>query len=68
MGAELQVLWGNSLPRPSFYPLYTLHRDHIPVFKGYKEGPGKDPSGLHVEKIWWKFGFRVNGLGLKFRV
>ena len=28
------------VPRPSFYPLYTLNRDHIPIFKGYKEGPG----------------------------
>ena len=31
----------NSGPRPSFYPLYTLNRDHIPVFKGDREGPGK---------------------------
>ena len=24
-------------PRPSFYPLYTLNRDRIPIFKGHKE-------------------------------
>ena len=25
-------------PRPSIYPLYTLNKDHIPLFKGYKGG------------------------------
>ena len=31
---------GIQVPRPSFYPLYTRNRDHIPILKGYKEGPG----------------------------
>ena len=28
------------IPSPSFYLLKSLNRDHIPIFTGYKEGPG----------------------------
>ena len=26
---------------PPLYPLYTLNRDHIPIFKGYRKGPDR---------------------------
>ena len=38
----------NPKPRPSLYTLYTLHRDHIPLFNRYKEGPGT--QALHPTK------------------
>ena len=41
----------SSLPRPPFYPLYTLNRDHIPIFKGYKEGPGTSYPAAATEKL-----------------
>ena len=42
MRLQPPILQSEGFPTPSFYPLYTLNRDHIPIFKGYKEGPGSE--------------------------